>query len=163
MFQCTDYWALSESFSNVNLSYCTSSNIFIWVLVLDGIYLVYPWIYRVYLSNISMVYPWISMYGYPWNIIWCIHMVYTRYIQGYSWTFLAFCNQISRLAHAAGLIQCAHWQHMCATVWVIKSVYSKRHHGNCARGEGCPQKAFVTGGGGNGCGSSGVAGVFLVS
>ncbi len=35
-------------------------------------------------------------------------MVYTWYILIYPWIFLAFWNQISRPARAAGLVQCAH-------------------------------------------------------
>ncbi len=82
------------------------------------------------LNCLSLVNDFIHHHGYPWNIIWpCIFMVYTRYIQGYSWIFLAFWNQISQQASAAGLIQqCAH---MCGRSRVF---YSTLHHGNCAWG-----------------------------
>jgi hypothetical protein len=56
-----------------------------------------------YIHGISM-----DINGYTWYIIWCIYMVYTWYIHGYSWIFLAFWNQISRPARVAGLIRCAH-------------------------------------------------------
>ncbi len=52
--------------------------------------------------------------GYTWYIIWCMYMVYTWYIHGYSWIFLAFWNQtrILLLARAAGLT--AFDAHTCA-------------------------------------------------
>ncbi len=121
-------------------------HIYVDVLHIHGIYMVYFWIYHVFPSDwINMVYPWIyhvyppSIYMiYPWIymvIIWCIYMVYIWYIVVYPWIFWAFWNQISRPARAAGLIQCAH-----ACGW-SRVFYSTRHHGNCARGKGCPQKA----------------------
>ncbi len=88
----------------------------------------YPWIYHVYPLSISwyMVYPWIYT---AWYIIWCsIYMVYTWYIVVYPWIFLAFWNQISRPARAAGLIQCAH----ASSCGWSRVFCSTRHHGNCA-------------------------------
>jgi hypothetical protein len=76
-----------------------------------------------------------DIHGYTWYIIWCIYMVYMWYIHGYFWIFQAFWNQILMQASAAGLIQCAH---VCGWSRVF---YSTRHHGNCDRGKGSPQKA----------------------
>ncbi len=83
-----------------------------------------------YTMHIHQVYTGISM-----DIHGISYMVYTWYIVVYPWIFLAFWNQISRPARAAGLIQ---WAHACGWSRVF---YSTRHHGNCARGKGCPQKA----------------------
>ncbi len=59
------------------------------------------------------------------------------------------------------------WSHfsMLTRVWVIKSVYSTRHHGDCARGKGVQPDCLqpppsVAGGGGDGGGCCGVSGVF---
>ncbi len=51
-----------------------------------------------------------AVYLLYWWVQWTrmMMMVDTLYIHGYSWIFLAFWNQISRPARAAGLIQCAH-------------------------------------------------------
>jgi hypothetical protein len=63
-----------------------------------------------------------------------IDHVYTRYIHGYS---LAFWDQISQQARAAGFIQCAHvWR-----VWVIKSVLFHAPPWQLCQGKGCPQQA----------------------
>jgi hypothetical protein len=117
------------------------------------LYMVYPWIYHVYPSDwINMVYPWIYhvfyqvytwyIHGYhTLYIIWCIYMVYTWYIVVYPWIFLAFWNQISRPARAAGLIQCAH---ACGWSRVFCSTRQRRHHGNCARGKGCHKRLNPT-------------------
>ncbi len=69
------------------------------------IYMVYPWIYHVYPRSIYVVYPWIYMdiHGISFDV------VYTWYIHGYSWIFIAFWNQISLLARAAGF-PVIHWQ-----------------------------------------------------
>ncbi len=120
-------------------------------------YIHQAWVYTLYI------------HGYTWYIIGCIYMICTWYIEVYPWIFLAFWNQISprRPARAAaGLIQCAH------ACWWPRVFYYTRHHGNCARGKGCPQKAQpnchqrsppVAGGGGDGSGGGGVAGVFPFS
>ncbi len=106
---------------------------------------------------------YMDIHGYTWYIMWFIYMVNTWYIHGYSWICLAFWNKILRPASAAGLIRCAH---VCG--W-SREFYSTHHHGDCARGKGCPQKAqpcsrqpppSVACGGGDGCDSSGAAGVF---
>ncbi len=146
-------------------------HIYVDVLHIHGIYIVYPWIYHVYPSDwiyhgytmyIHQVYTW-YIHGYTWYIIWCIYIVYMWYIVVYPWIFLAFWNQISRPAHAAGLIQ---WAHACGWSRVF---YSTCHHGNCPRGKGSPQKAQpycsqrslpVAGGGSDGSGCGGVAGGF---
>jgi hypothetical protein len=94
----------------------------------------YTWYIHGYPMYIHKLYTW-YIHGYTWYIIWCIYVVYTWYIVEYPWTFRAFWNQISRQASTAGLIQCAH-----ACGW-SRVLDSKRHHGNCARGKGCPQKA----------------------
>ncbi len=82
----------------------------------------YTWYFQGYTMYFHQVYTW-YIHGYTWyDIIGCsitgtgmIYMVYTWYIRVvvYPWTriFLAFWNQISRPAHAAGLIQCAHACH----------------------------------------------------
>ena len=131
------------------------------------IYQVYPseFIYQGY-DRISKDIPCIStkyIHGISMDIHGILFDVYTLYILGYPWIFLAFWNLILRPAHAAGLIQCAH---VCGLSRVF---YCMCHPGSCARGNGDPQKALpdcrqpppaVAGSGGD-CGSGGVvAGIF---
>ncbi len=66
----------------------------------ECVYVVYPWIYHVYRPSIYLVYPWIYMVYH----LTYIHGIYVVY----PWIFLSLYNQISRLARAADLIQCAH-------------------------------------------------------
>ncbi len=94
--------------------------------------LVYPWIYHVYRPSIFMVYPWMYMV-YHWMYIHGIYVVYCGISAGgMVFKFLAFWNQMSLPARAAGLIQFAH---VCGWSRVF---YSTLHHGYCAslRGKG---------------------------
>ncbi len=122
----------------------------------------YTWYILGYTMYNDQVYTWYIL-GYTWYIIWCIYMVCTWYIVVYPWIFLAFWNQISRPASAACLIRRAH---VCGWSRVF---YSTRHHGNCSRGKGRPQKAqpgcrqpppSVACCGGDGGGGGGAAGVY---
>ncbi len=81
-------------------------------------------------SSICMVYQLISI---VYHLMY-IHGIYVVY----PWIFLAIPTLL-KPDFAAGL--CC-WSHSMRTrEWVIKSVYSTRHHGDRARENGNPQKA----------------------
>ncbi len=126
----------------------------------------YAWYIYGYTMHIHKVYTW-YIQGYTWYILWCMYMVYTLYIHGYSWIFLAFWNQISRPASAAGLIQCAHvcwWSRLFHVLpWQLCQGKRRPTKGSTRLQPTLNLPPSVDGGGSDGGGGGGVAGVFLFS
>jgi hypothetical protein len=138
----------------------------------EWIYVVYTWIYHVYPSCIYvyMDIPRISIM-YIRSISMDIHGisfdVYPWYIRGISMDIPRFLNpnfpacpcrcslamrtrlwvlkSVNFTAHCIFLpaSSALPFDAPQAAVWVIKRVYSTRHHGNSAKGKGEPQKAHL--------------------